>query len=134
MLSVSSLVKPSSELLIRETNKPFIDGLKQEMLDNPTSDVQPLLAIVQLKEGETFNPELKDGYIYETVGGNHSRQALQELLKERPDLARQKIYTQRLCSVYTQMSNSLALRLASKHNRASVYTHDMSTADKVSLI
>ena len=30
------------------------------------------------------------------------------------------------------MSNTLALRMASKHNRASIFIHDMSTFDKVS--
>ena len=70
-------------------------------------------------------------YIYETIGGNHSRQALQELLKENPELSRQKLYSQRLCSVYSTMPTSLILRLTSKHNRASVFTHDMSTCDKV---
>ena len=70
-----------------------------------------------------FDSNLK-GYIYETVGGNHSRQALQKLLKEHPELVRLKVYSHRLRSVYTKMPSSLALRLASKHNRASAYTHD----------
>ena len=131
MLPVSSLIEPPDEHLVRETSQPFIDGLKAEMLENPTSDVQPILTIVQLKEGDCFDQTLKDGYTYETIGGNHSRQAFQELLKEHPELSTKKVYSQRLCSVYTKMSTSLALRLASKHNRASVFTHDMSTYDKV---
>ena len=81
-----------------------------------------------------FDSILKEGYLYETIGGNHSQQALQELLKEHPELVRQKVYSHRLCSVYTKMPSSLALRLPSKHNRASAYTHDMTTADKVSYI
>ena len=131
MLPVSCLVEPPDELLVRETSQAFIDGLKAEMQDNPTSDVQPILTIVRLKEGDCFDHTLKDGYIYETIGGNHSRQALQELLKEHPELSRKNGYSQRLCSVYRKMPTSLALRLASKHNRASVFTHDMSTCDKV---
>lgn len=131
MLPVSCLVEPPDELLVRETSQTFIDGLKTEMRANATSDVQPLLTLVRLKEGDCFDQTLKDGYIYETIGGNHSRQALQELLKENPELSRQKLYSQRLCSVYSTMPTSLILRLASKHNRASVFTHDMSTCDKV---
>lgn len=131
MLPVTCLVESADELLVRETNQQFIDGLKAEMQANPTSDVQPILTIVRLKEGDCFDQTLKDGYIYETIGGNHSRQALQELLKENPELSRQKLYSQRLCSVYRRMQASLTLRLASKHNHASVFTHDMSTFDKV---
>jgi hypothetical protein len=86
---------------------------------------------VQLDKGKTFDANLKDGYKYETVGGNHSRQALQELLKERPELYRRKVYSHRLCSVYSQMPSSLTLRIASKHNRASIFTHDMTTGDKI---
>lgn len=73
MLLVSALMEPPTELLVRMTSKGFIDGLKAEMLDNPTSDVRPILAIVCLKEGDTFDISLKDGYICKTVGGNHSR-------------------------------------------------------------
>lgn len=132
MLPVSSLIEPPEKLLIRDTSKAFIDGLKAEMLENPTSDVQPILTIVKLDDGQSFDPNLKDGYKYETVGGNHSRQALQELLREHPELHKQKVFSQRLCSVYSQMPSSLTLRIASKHNRASVFTHDMTTGDKVS--
>ena len=131
MLPVSRLIEPPDELLVRETSQAFIDGLKSEMLENPTCDVQPILALVRLSDSDSFDSNLKDGYTYKTVGGNHSRQALQELLKEHPELGRQKVYSHRLCSVYSAMPASLALRLASKHNRASAFTHDMTTSDKV---
>ena len=98
MLPVSSLIEPPEKLLVLNTSKAFIDGLKAEMLENPTADVQPILALVQLDEGKTFDANLKDGYKYETVGGNHSRQALQELLKEHPKFYRRKAYSHRLCS------------------------------------
>ncbi len=134
MLPVSSLIEPPNELLVRATSQGFIQALKMEMQDNPTCDVQPIVAVVRLKEGESFDTNLKDGYIYETVGGNHSRQAVQELVKEHPELARQKVYSHWLCSVYSRMSTSLALRLASKHNRASTFTHEMTTADNASYV
>ena len=50
MLPVSSLIEPPEKLLVRETSKSFIDGLKAEMLENPTSDVQPILAVVQRRK------------------------------------------------------------------------------------
>ena len=56
MLPVSSLVELPDELVVRETNQPFIDGLKAEMQENPTSDVQPTLTtMVRLKEGDCLS-------------------------------------------------------------------------------
>ena len=131
LLPVSILVEPPDELLVRVKNEKFIHSLKQEMMENPTGDVQPLLCVVRLKDDEEFDETLKEGYIYETLGGNNSREAIQQLLKENPDLKRKRIYSHRLCSVYSRMPMDLALRLASKHNRASAFTHDMTTWDKV---
>ena len=131
MLPISSLVGPPDPLLIRNTNKEFIRSLKQEMLKNPTTDVQPILCLVSLKDGETFIERYKEGYKYHTIGGNHSRQAIQELLDEHPHLQQKRIYSHRLCSVYSQLPKTLALRLASKHNRASIFSHDVTMWDKV---
>ena len=119
---------------MRAKSKVFIDALKKEMIENPTGDVQPLLCIVRLKDEQEFDENVKEGYIYETIGGNNSREAMQQLLSEKPDIRKKKIYSHRLCSVYTRMSTELALRLASKHNRASGFTHDMTTWDKVSAL
>ena len=71
---------------------------------------------MQLNDDQDFDEKIKEAYIYETIGGNNSREAIQQLLTEKPDLKRKKIYSHRLCSVYSRMSNELALRLASKHN------------------
>lgn len=101
------------------------------MLANPTADVQPILCVVCLKEGEHFVEKYKEAYTYQTIGGNHSRQAMQELLQEHPNLRLKKVYTHRLCSVYCKMPNNLALRLALKHNRAGVFSHAVTTWDKV---
>ena len=118
-------------MLIRETSTEFIECLKKEMVENPTVDVQPILCTVKLKEDQAFDSNFKDAYEYYTVGGNNSREALQQLLKEKPYLEDDKSYTCRLCSVYQPMSTHLCLRLASKHNRATSFSHSMSTWDKV---
>jgi hypothetical protein len=47
--------------------------------------VQPLLCIVKLKD-EDFDEKLKEGYMYETIGGNNSREAIQQLLQEDSQL------------------------------------------------
>ena len=68
--------------------------------------------------------------MYETIGGNNSRIALQELAEEYPD---NPLFKTRLVAIYVGLSDSLSLRLASKHNRASGFTHSMTTQDKVSI-
>ena len=79
------------------------------------------------------NPRFKDGYVYETIGGNNFREAYQQLLEEDPELKKEKMYSYRLCSVYTKMERQFALWLASKHNRATSFYLETSTWDKVCL-
>jgi len=52
--------------------------LKNEMREKPMSTVTPIIGIVYLREGEAFNENHASSYSYETMGGNHSRIALQE--------------------------------------------------------
>ena len=134
MLPVRSLQEPPAELLVRDRNPQMVSLLKDEMLSNPFGDVQPILCIAQLKDNEVFDSKLKEAYHYYTIGGNHSRQALQELLTEEVHLKNNRRYTHRLCAVYKPMENQLAKRLASKHNRAAAYCHEMSTWDWVCII
>jgi len=109
-----------------------VKALKKEIIDNDCSNVAPILCIAQLSEDEAFDKDLKEAYSYATVGGNHSRQAFQEILKEHPEFENKKQYTHRLCSVYIPMDNKLARRLASKHNRATAFCHKMTNWDWVS--
>ena len=133
MLPLKCLKEPSDELLLRDRNPNIVASLKQEIMNNPYSDVQPILCIAQLKDGECFDTNLKEAYSYYTIDGNHSRQALQELLKEKPHLTLNRQYTHRLCAIYKPMVSKLARRLASKHNRAAVFNHEMTTWDLVSI-
>ena len=110
----------------------FVADLKREMLDNPTTDVQPLLCIVKLKSGEKFNYDLKEGYKYESVGRNNSREALQQLLSENPHLRSNRTFTHRLCAVYSNdMNDKCILHLAGQHNRATQFSHAVTDWDKV---
>ena len=111
-------------MILREVDAKFVADLKKEMLENPTTDVQPLLCIVKLKPGEKFCPEVKEGYNYETVGGNNSRETLQQLLSENPHLRSNRIYTHRLCAVFkNDMTDKCSLRLAGRHNQATQFSH-----------
>ena len=61
------MVEPPEKLLVREKSEKFIGSLKEEMLENPTRDVQPLLCIVRLKPDEEFDEKLKQGYMRQLV-------------------------------------------------------------------
>lgn len=93
MLPVSLLSEPSDTSLIREKDEKFIARLKKEMLDNPIGDVQPILCVVNLPEGAEFQASPKEAYTYKSIGGNHSREALEQLLKEHPHLKNKYIHT-----------------------------------------
>ena len=127
-LPVTCLVEPAPSRLLRPVDPVFVDTLKAHMKRNPSRDVTPIVGLVQLQNGEEFQEDRKEGYLYETLGGNNSRVAMQELLKE-DDLR----FRTRLVSVYCHLTDSQALRLASKHNLATSVHHEMTTCDKVSV-
>ena len=103
MLPVTSLIEPSDDLLVRDKNSQHIQALKKEIQCNLTTDVQPMVCIVRKNEGEKYDPKLKEGYLYETIGGNNSHEAYQQLLSENPDLKSNRVFSHRLCSVYNRM-------------------------------
>ena len=47
------------------------------MKANLSTDMAPIVGLVVLHEGETFQEAQKESYHYETLGGNNSRVALQ---------------------------------------------------------
>ena len=49
-----------------------------------------MVCIVRMKEHDKFDPKLKEGYIYGTIGGNNSREAYQQLLNKNPELKKKK--------------------------------------------
>ena len=126
-LPVTCLVEPEPSRLLRPVDPVFVDTLKSHMKRNPSRDVTPIVGLVQLADGEEFQEDKKDTYLYETLGGNNLRVAMQELLDE-DDLR----FRTRLVSVYCHLTDNQALRLASKHNLATSVHHEMTTSDKVS--
>lgn len=127
-IPVSCLVQPKPQRLLREPDELFIASLKMEMVSNPLPLVTPIPALVRLKKGEVFDKNNVNSYVYEAIGGNNSRIALQELTKEYPE---QPHFKTRMVGVYSNLSDHLALRLAAKHNKATEFTHTLTTQDKV---
>ena len=127
-IPITSLIAPSSNRCLREPDRVFIDSLKKEMIHNPTTLVSPIVGLVQLKANESFDSCHPQGYLYETIGRNNSRIALQELTIEYPN---NDSFKTRLVAVYIGLSDEEAVRVAAKHNRATSFTHSMTTQDKV---
>ena len=98
------------------------------MVENPTKLVSPIVGLVCLKPDEQYDHRRANSYMYESIGGNNSRIAVQELAEGNPDDPK---YKTRFVAVYTHLSNEDTLRLAAKHNRATLFTHEMTTQDKV---
>ena len=113
---------------MREPDRDFIDALKKEMMENPTSLVSPIVGLASLDPGNKCDSRHPQSFVYETIGGNNSRIAVQELSQEHPENV---VFKSRLVAVYVGLTDDLALRLASKHNRATTFCHSMVTQDKV---
>ena len=97
--------------IVREPDSVFVARLKHEMLENKTYDVAPLVATVRLLDDEQFDTKHPEAYTYETIGGNHSRIALTQLLKEKKELALDPKFFNRRVSVYTRLSDEQAQHL-----------------------
>ena len=119
------LLSPDKEYLVRELDEKFIECLKHEMLQNRTCDVAPIVITVRLSDDEQFDINHPEAYTYDTIGGNHSRIALQQLITENKELAKDPTFSS--CSLWTEQ----AQHLAHKHNRATEFTSKMNTQDKV---
>ena len=128
---MTCLIEPRVSHLVREPNMNYVDALKEEMLSNPTTNVAPIVGVVHLKEEEQFDKKHPEAYVYETIGGNHSRIALQQLLVHDKDLS--DIYRFRMVSVYNStITDEEAQHLSLRHNRATEFTNKILTQDKVS--
>ena len=121
-------LEPHPARILRLPDPVFVESLKNEMRKKPTSSVTPITGVVYLHEGEAFNQNHASSCSYETIGGNHTRIALQELRTAYPE---NQHYKCRMVAVYANLANHLALCLATKHNRATGFIHSMTTQDKV---
>ena len=89
------------------------------------------VATVRLLDDEHFDTKHPEAYTYEMIGGNHSRIALTQLLKEKKELALDPKFFIRRVSVYTRLSDEQAQHLAHRQNRATEFTSKMNTQDKL---
>ena len=77
----------------------------------PSAHVAPLLANVTMDSDDLKN---YDG-TFEMIGGNHSREVFQSLIKD-PIYGLQQSYHHRLAAVYKNLSDEEAVALGKEHN------------------
>ena len=78
------LAGPRDEYSLPEIDVKFKDSLKGEILRRPVSFTSPLLCVIQgIQSKSEFDAKCIDSYVLETIGGNHRRLALQELLNDQ---------------------------------------------------
>ena len=78
------LTSPRSDQLIRSPDDQYWKDLKKELLRRPLPFSAPILCVVRgLQTNDTFNKQSLDGYVYETLGGNHRRLAIQDILRDK---------------------------------------------------
>ena len=129
-LPVTCLVQPNLKCQIHSPDLHFVKCLHKERLKNPTLDVAPLVALVILPSKENFNPAHAETYKYETIGGNHSRIVLQEIIKDESCAHLHDIFSHHLVSVYHGLMDEQAQHICHRHNRATEFTNKMITQDK----
>lgn len=89
--------------------------------------ISPIVGVVIVGSEEQFESKHPSSYKYETIGGNNSRIALQELMEDNSH----QFFKTRMAAVYIGLSDDLALRLVPKYNKAIDFTHSMTTQDMV---
>ena len=106
------MVPPSVGRRVRDIDSGYIKAFRERITAFPAAHVVPLLANVETDSA--FDKEHMDEYTYEMIGGNHSRQVFQELVKE-PIYRLQQSYHHRLAALYHNL-NEEALALGKQHN------------------
>ena len=114
------MIPPQEGQAIRDIDMKYLKTLKERIVTYPTAHVAPLLANVQLSTGQSFDADDLEAYQYEMIGGNHSKEVFQMLVKD-PILYRlQKSFLFRLAAVYTGLTDKEALAFGRQHNRTSI--------------
>ena len=127
-MHLSNLVEPAPERLVRPVNSDHVQFLTEEFRKNSTSFV--MLAGLVGEECElTTLAEPDCGIEVETIGGNHSRIALQYLMASG-QLVEEKVKVK----LYHGLTNDEALEIGVYHNAQAQKSKQMSFMDISRLI
>ncbi|XP_061186956.1 uncharacterized protein LOC133195096 [Saccostrea echinata] len=123
-LPVEHLVQPDFINLLREPDKKHVKELEEEFLLRPHNYFQ--LMVVNICGDFDTN---YDKCHLEVIGGNHSRQALQNLLK-RDDVTNKSPFELRMCLIYQDLSPDEAKYIANQHNEVRKLGSDLDLVNR----
>jgi hypothetical protein len=109
-LPVVHLVQPDFINLLREPDEKHVKELEEEFILRPQNYFQ--LMVVNI-HGE-FEANYDKCHL-EVIGGNHSRQALQNILR-REDVTNKSPFELKMCLIYKDLSPDEAKYIANQHN------------------
>lgn len=120
---MQSLVEPSFADLRREADDKYIERLVKQFLSQPCAYYHLMVVNVPGLSIQNFNPNEMDKYRLEVIGGNHSRLAYQNIMKQKTlDSEKKRLYQNKLVKVYCGLSHEEAMRIGAESNKVhSVY-------------
>ncbi|KAK3100259.1 hypothetical protein FSP39_017051 [Pinctada imbricata] len=120
------MIEPINERKVRDLNEKHVTELEKEFIETP--QVFSVLIGHVIRPDATLESIQKEGYPYiEILGGNHTRQALQNLSKRNKSI-------QRVCiDVYKDLSTTEAIMLGVQHNAKHEHSRHTTFEDLVKL-
>ncbi|KAL5011224.1 hypothetical protein ScPMuIL_011692, partial [Solemya velum] len=132
MISVSHLKQPNWQHLLREPKRFHVEDLKKEFLLNPCNYFTLMVVNIPDVTKDIFSVAEINNYELETIGGNHTRVALQELLTDcQVSEDKKKFFGKKLVSVYGDLSNDEARRIGNDHNSVHKFVMGMTFISRV---
>ncbi|XP_033095348.1 uncharacterized protein LOC117099940 [Anneissia japonica] len=120
----ASLVEPPPELLVRQIDPAFVKQIQTTLRsDGMISTIIPVL--IKEEERDIFDRKMYEECSFIPLGGNHLRNALASMDKNT--------FSNLEAVVYSGLSKTEALRVASRHNISTGTTHQSTFEDNVSL-
>lgn len=131
----TSLAAPRPEYTLRELDVCHVQVLKNELLSRPLTQCgKPIVVIAKgLKDVDKFDEKDLDSYGLEVIGGNHRREAINEIIKTSTSNETKELFKFVYVQIYTEMEPFEALRLAQIHNNTDKVHHELNTKEKIIL-
>ncbi|XP_066294062.1 dentin sialophosphoprotein-like [Branchiostoma lanceolatum] len=111
---IDCLMEPAWMRLVRTADPQHVQTLKSAFLKSPGTTQTVLAGNIVGLSATDFDKNKMRSYRFEVLGGNHTRQALQEILETNPD-ALKSTYVH--MNVYCNLTEDLAKRVGIDHNK-----------------
>ena len=130
-VSLEQLEEPTEETLFRKVDSKFVDALKDGILRSNVSSYVHVFPVncVSVQRIADFREADIASYRFQTLGGNHLRQALLQIASEK----RSRREPTQVVKIYVGLTTPEALRVASDHNTRTHFKRKTSFFEEASL-